>query len=245
MSRLHRDIAALADGSHEDADLRERIAASPELTALFAEQERAVAVTRAVRPPAPPALRAAVAGASRPAAAPARPRRPMLGFLVAAAGVIALTVVAVLPSGSAPSVTTVASLAVRGPAAPAPPADPAHQSALRAQIDGVRYPDWKAFGWPATGARTDQIDGRATRTVYYAARGATVGYTIVAGTALPEPSAVTTQLRDGTRFLGLTRGGRSIVTWRRSGHTCVVSAAGVPIPTLLRLAEWRYDAIPA
>ncbi|HEU0315818.1 MAG TPA: hypothetical protein VFR49_00725, partial [Solirubrobacteraceae bacterium] len=106
MSRLHRDIAALADGSYEAPGLRERIAASPELEALLDEQRRAVAVTRAAQPSAPPALRSALAGAARPAAP--RPRRPMLGFAVATAGVVALAVVALLPSTGTPSVTAVA-----------------------------------------------------------------------------------------------------------------------------------------
>ena len=47
------------------------------------------------------------------------------------------------------------------------------------------------------------------------------------------------------RFVGLTAGARTIVTGRRAGHTCVVSATHVPLATLLRLAEWRYDASPA
>ncbi len=245
MSRVQRDIAALADGSYEAPGLRERIAASPELAALLAEQERAVAVTRAARPAASPALRSALAGAARPA--PPRPRRPMLGFAVATAGVIALAVVALLPSAGAPAVTAVAALAVRGPAVAAPPVDPAHAHTLRGQVDGVRYPDWQEpFGFRGSGARTDRLDGRTTMTVYYAKPAqATVDYTIVSGPALPEPAGATAEVSSGTRYLGLTRGARTIVTWRRAGHTCVISATGVPVGTLLRLAEWRYDATPA
>jgi hypothetical protein len=274
MSRLHRDIAALADGSYEVPGLRERIAASPELAALLDEQQRAVAVTRAARPAAPAALRDALAGAGAVgagagdvgartgdvgagagdvgaragAARPvARPRGPMLGFAVATAGVIALAVIAILPSRAAPSVTSVATLAARGPIAPPPLVDPGRLDTLRSQVDGVRYPDWEeAFGFRSSGARTDRVDGRTTMTVYYAkAAQATVGYTIVSGRALPEPAGSVTQVSFGTRFVGLTRGGRSIVTWRRAGHTCVISASGAPLPTLLRLAEWRYAATPA
>jgi hypothetical protein len=244
MRRLHRDIAALADGSYEAPGLRERIASSPELEALLAEQRRAVAVTRAARPAAPPALRSALAGAARPAAR--RPRRPMLGFAVATAGVIALAVVALLPSASTPSVTAVAALAVRGPAGPAPAVDPSPAHTLRGQVDGVRYPDWQeAFGFRGAGARTDRLDGRATMTVYYAKpTQATVGYTIVSGPPLPEPAGPISEVISGTRYRGLTRGARTIVTWRRAGHTCVISATGVPVGTLLRLAEWHYDATP-
>jgi hypothetical protein len=258
MGRLHRDIAALADGSYEAPGLRERIAGSPELTVLFEEQRRAVEATRAARPPAPAALRAAVAerAAGAPVAGDAVPaarrrrrdegrrRRPALGLVLATAGVLALAVVAVLPSGGAPTVGEVSTLAARGPTAGPPAPDAAHHGALASEIDGVRYPDWRAaFGWRESGARTDRLDRRPAMTVYYAGPGrATVAYSIVGGSPLPEPRAASTASSAGTRYLALTRAGRSIVTWRRAGHTCVISATGVPVSTLLRLAEWRYDA---
>jgi hypothetical protein len=245
MRRLDRDIAALADGSHEAPGLRERIAADPGLAAVLAEQTRAVEVTRAARPSAPPTLRAALAAAPR-APAP-RPRRPALGLVVAAAGVLALGVVAILQRGGGPSVTAVVAIAARGPAVPAPGPDPSHRGALRTQLDGVRYPYLeRAFGWVTTGARTDRLDGRPTMTVYYSGPGhTTAGYTIVGGAGLPEPSGARVLERRGTRYLTLTRAGRSIVTWRRAGHTCVMSATGVPLPTLVRLAQWGYDATRA
>ncbi|MGI8802714.1 MAG: hypothetical protein ACR2KV_11165 [Solirubrobacteraceae bacterium] len=245
MSRLHRDIAALADGSYETPELRERVAASSELTALFEEQSRAVAAVRCARPSAPPDLRAALTNPARPAAAPRR--APMGGFAVACAAVLALAVVAFLQRGPGPpSVTTVALLAAGGASGPAPPADPSHKGALRSQLAGVRYPDWReAFGWQSSGVRTDRVAGRTTMTVYYANAGRAVDYTIVGGSPLREPAAASAQISHGTRFLGLSAGGRTIVTWRRDGHTCVVSATGVPLPTLLRLSEWRYDAAPA
>jgi hypothetical protein len=247
MSRLHRDIAALADGSREAPGLRERIAADPELQAVLEEQKRAVALAQAARPPAPPRLRASLARPPQAAARPRPARRPVAGLVAAVAGVLALTVVAVLPGGAAPSVTSVAALALRGPAGPAPGVDARHPDTLGVQLAGVRYPSWQeAFGRRPTGARTDTIDGRATMTVYYARRAQpTVGYTIVSGPPLPEPGGATITASGGTRYLGLTAGARTVVTWRRAGHTCVISATGVRLPTLLRLAEWRYDATPA
>lgn len=254
MSRLrphtavHREIAALADGSAEAPGLRERIAADPGLAALFDEQTRAVRAVRAAQPSAPPTLRAAVAAgrAAGTGTAP-RPRRPALGLVLAAAGVLALGVVAILQRDATPSVTAVAAIAARGPAVPAPAPDPTHRGALRTQLDGVRYPYLEgAFGWLTTGARTDRLDGRPTMTVYYSGPGqASAGYTIVGGPALPEPSGARVLESRGTRYLTLTRAGRSIVTWRRAGHTCVMSATGVPLPTLVRLAQWGYDATRA
>jgi hypothetical protein len=156
-------------------------------------------------------------------------------------------VVAVLPSHASPSVAAIAGIAARGPSAPPPQADPGHRGALQSQLDGVRYPYWQdAFGWETSGTRTDRVDGRSTMTVYYAdPTKSMVDYTIVGGSPLPEPAGATVQQAGGTRYLGLRSGGRTIVTWRRAGHTCVISATGVPLPTLLRLAEWRYDATRA
>ncbi len=33
--------------------------------------------------------------------------------------------------------------------------------------------------------------------------------------------------------------GRTVVTWRRAGHTCVISATHVPVGSLEQLAGWR------
>src|SRR5438067_2158756 len=84
---------------------------------------------------------------------------------------------------------------------------------------GLRDPYLEgAFGWHATGARTDRLDRRPTMTVYYSGPGpTTAGYTIVGGAALPEPSGARVLVSRGTRYLTLTRAGRSIVTWRRAG----------------------------
>jgi hypothetical protein len=236
--RDEADLATVADGSNTDPRVAARIAASPRLQALLAEQQRALTLLEAARPQAPQRLRETLAARPRPTR-----RRTYSGLSLglATAGVIALAIVALLPGATTPSIAQAAALAVRGPNQPAPAHDAAHPGAIRQAVDGVRYPYWEdTFGWRASGQRTDRLDGHNVTTVYYVGgRGAVVGYGIVSGSALPQAAASTSQMIGATRFWSLTKGGLEIVTWRRAGHTCVISARGVPLQTLLKLASWR------
>jgi hypothetical protein len=232
------ELAAFADGSRDDPALAARIAASPRLQALVAEQRVALAAIRAARPEAPQRLRVALG--TRPRAR--RRRGGVLSFGLATAGVVGLAIVALLPGASAPTVAQAAALASRGPIQAAPPRDPARPGALSRNVDGVRYPYWEdTFGWTASGARSDRLDGRSVFTVYYASRTASIGYTIIAGKALPEPRGARSYALEGTRFEALQLAGRTVVTWQRAGHTCVLSATHLPLRTLLDLAGWRDD----
>jgi hypothetical protein len=249
VTRLHRHLAGLADGSRESAALRARVDDSPELAALLADQERALAAVRAARSApealAPPALRAKLATA-RPVV---RRPRPNVGLLAAAAGVIALAIVPLLPGGgTSPNLTRAVALASLGPTGPAPQADAAHPGSLSDAVSGVRYPYWQdAFGFTASGTRTDRLDGRLVMTVYYTSATPapqTTGYTIVSGSALPLPHGGQLLRRGGVDFLSLRDGPRTVVTWRRDGHTCVLSAGpGVSVDRLLALAAWK-PAVP-
>jgi hypothetical protein len=111
---------------------------------------------------------------------------------------------------------------------------------LRADVDDVYFPNWsRSFGWRAVGQRTDRLDGHRALTVYYAApNGRRVAYTIVAAPALRTPAGAVTRRADYT-LVTLTTGHRTIVTWRRDGRTCVLSATGTPATVLTRLAAWR------
>lgn len=243
VGRLHRHLVGLADGSRKSAAARERVERSPELAGLLAEQERAVRLVRAAAPPASAYLRARLAHAEPIV----RRHRPNLGLAAAAAGVIALAIVAVLPGASDPTVARAAQLASLGPTGPAPTPDAAHPGSLSDSVDGVRYPYWQdALGFGASGARADRLDGRLVMTVYYTSGGGsrqTTGYTIVSGSALPEPSKATVAQRDGIRFLSLHSASRNVVTWRRAGHTCVLSSGPtVPVSRLLALAVWKPAA---
>jgi hypothetical protein len=83
----------------------------------------------------------------------------------------------------------------------------------------------------------DLVHGRLATTVYYESRGRRIAYTVLAAPALRQPPAVVSHL-DGTELRTLRLDARLVVTWRRAGHTCVLSSAGVPARELHKLAAW-------
>jgi anti-sigma factor RsiW len=110
---------------------------------------------------------------------------------------------------------------------------------LGRSIEDVYFPNWaRSFGWRAVGQRSDRIGGRPAITVYYSWRGELIAYTIVASPALPQPAASATKV-NGTELRTLRLGGRMVVTWRRAGHTCVLSGVSVSPQELQRLAAWK------
>jgi hypothetical protein len=92
-------------------------------------------------------------------------------------------------------------------------------------FEGIRFPLYEQ--WRMTGARSDVIDGRRARTVFYERGGRTIAYTIVAGAAL-----------DDAGELRAVRGPGEVVavTWTRAGRTCVIAGSGVDADLLARLA---------
>jgi len=253
MRRMQRnrdaELAALADGSLSDAE-RERvladIEASPKLAReLEAQRDALTALEPLLAVHAPAELHGAVHSLVAGAPAP-RPRSSIALRLapVGALAAVAAVVVALLvgSSGStAPTVPQTARLALRPATQPSPAEDASKSGLLVRSVDGIAFPYWEhALGWRTSGARTDQIAGHTATTVFYtpvAATGGTrVGYTIVAGGALPIPDAPTIT-RHGIRFRVLTDNGATVLTWRRAGHTCILAARGVAAGTLAHLAS--------
>ena len=237
------ELAALADGSlppEQRAILEARVAASPRLRELLDEQERAAAAVRGREEMAPPSLRARVRALRGEERSRSRRRVVIGAALVATATALALALV--LPAGE-PSGPTVAEAAVPTGAAPTGPAPRPYAdrpSVLRAEVDEVEFPNWaRGSGWRPSGTRTDRVRGRDTTTVFYERGGRRIAYTIVSGTALSEPKAAARSIRAGTPLRTLALRGRLVVTWRREGHTCILSGAGVPADELSALAAWR------
>jgi hypothetical protein len=156
----------------------------------------------------------------------------------------ALVLVLVLGSSGGGSTLTLertVALTLR-PATTRAPVESAHDGAqLAADVDGIPFPYWEeSFGWRATGARVDRVDGRAVTTVFYANReGRWIGYAIVAGTPAPGVSGGVIMYRRGTPYRFLVEHGAHVVTWLRDGHLCVVAGHGVSTATLLSLASWH------
>lgn len=173
---------------------------------------------------------------------PARRRRLALGGSFGAVAATAVLAIVLAGGGSpgAPTVAQAAELAGLAPTAAAPAVDPAHPGLLKRSVGGVTYPSWQdRFPWRASGVRQDRLHGRQTVTVYYDDPShVRIGYTIVAGSPLAEPSG--SGLRQGSEhYVVLRRGARTVVTWRRGGHTCVLSGpVSVPRARLVALASW-------
>jgi hypothetical protein len=205
-----------------------------------AERGRALVQAAAAQTSAPLGLRERIEAQHR-SQRPARRRWTLGGsFVAVAAAAVLAIVVAGGGSTGGPSVAQASEFAKRAPTAPAPAVDPTHHGQLRRSVDGVVYPSWQGqFPWKASGVRQDRLDGRRAVTVFYDSPAhARIAYTIVSGKPLPEPSGASTQ-QGSEHYVALSRGGRTVVTWRRGGHTCVLSGpAGVPRERLLALASW-------
>ncbi len=245
------ELSALADGTLDPArraEVQARISASPELSALYERERRAVRMLHEARASdrAPAGLRARIE-AQRPSnAARARRRLGYGGVLAGALAAAVLAAVLLLPGGTplAPSLSQAAAVALRGPTAPPPAPDPDNPGVkLGAKIEGVYFPNWgHEFGWQAVGMRTDTIHGRNTTTVYYREHDETLAYTIVGAPVLRRPPGQTLWL-NGTELRTLMLHGRLVVTWERDGRTCVLSATNVSPSELQKLAAWKVPGL--
>ncbi len=237
------ELAGLADGSLDPARrevVQAAVDGSPRLQAIVAVQRSVIDAVAAatVKVHATHDLRERLAvQAQAPQRSIARRR---LGWLGALAGVAAATLLVLVffPSGAGgPSVAKAAAVAALAPNQPAPKA--AQDKLLETAVDGVQFPDYLAkFGWRAIGSRVDTVAGRPLTTVTYEKDGRRVSYAIVSGSALDVPDGETVTV-ENTALRVLKSDGRSVVSWQRQGHTCVLVATGVDRATLTELAGWK------
>jgi hypothetical protein len=241
-AKVLAELSALADGTLDPkrADVvRELIANSPDLRGRYERELRAVEAVHELRADrAPATLRIAVdTRRQRASRRPARLR--YAGALGASAAVVVALLVLLLPGGSpgAPSISQAAGLAMRGPVLPAP----AEQGRkLRADVEETYFPNWRpAFNWWASGKRVDRLDRQLAVTVYYTnASKQRIAYTILAMPPLHWTNAHTRYV-NGIALQSFVQDGRTVVTWRRGDHTCVLSGPGVSAATLAKLAAWK------
>ncbi len=175
-----------------------------------------------------------------PVREPVRPAvLPRLAFAGALAAVLVLLWVLVPSSGR--SATEQAADIAKLPATQ--PAPEATGSVLRAEVDGVRFPEWgREFGWHETGLRRDEIDGRRTATVFYEHMGHRLAYTIISGPPLPRPTDARVIERNGLEisvYRDAGHGGHDVAVFERGGRTCVVAGHVLELNTLLKLAAWK------
>lgn len=250
-------IAGLADGSLEPGAataVRQRVGADPDLRRALSAQERAVGLLRAPHISTPPWLADRLEDQRSRAPALGRPLQELRFGLEAlrmpagaAVGLLALVVVIVIAlalvrsGGGAvrPTVAQAAATGALGPDAPAPRLARDH-ALLHLQVQRVAFPSWRRrFGWRAIGSRTQPIARRFTRSVFYAKGTGTIAYTVLAAPQLDWPSGSVRVVREGVELRTLATGGRSVVTWRRLGQTCVLSGTAITPAVLIRLAVWR------
>lgn len=241
------DLARLADGTlpaDRRAEVEERVAASPRLSSIVERQGMALEALRATADIGAPARLRAQVDRRRAGSRTVRGgrRRLVVGQSIAAAAAVVLALILVLPSGfsGGPSVADAAALAEKPPTQPAPGGVPGAPALLRAKVDDVPFPNYaEKFGWKPVGARQDDPSNRDATTVHYRKGGRTIQYTIVSGDALDPPSDARSTTRAGVEYRSFRDDGRTVVTWERDGHTCVLSGKAVPPAELLVLADWR------
>jgi hypothetical protein len=221
-----RDLTGLADGSLS-ASRRPRVerevAASPKLQEDLAAQRRALAALAvATEERAPSGLRARLELARDPRPHRARARRAWSAIPAGAAAAAAVIALTVGRGAGAPTVAAAATLAGRAPLEPAGVAQGVRLRWPRA--GGLWFPNWaRRFGYTATGMRRDRLDGRTATTVFYDRGQERIAYTIVSGGALSAGVTTRSSTWDGTQLQSFSSSGRAVVTWLRSGHTCVLS----------------------
>jgi hypothetical protein len=231
-------LAGLADDALDGRRLRraeELVNELPDGHALLERQRR---VSRTLRAgPVAPATLAAPALVERRAPS-VRWLRPAAGL---AAAIVAVVVVllGVRPEGP-PTLEAVVGLGGRTPEQRAPAED---GDLLRAQHAGVAFPAWRRnFGWRAVGQRSEEIDGRPTRTVFYEHEGHRIAYTVISGAPLRPPAHARRVVRDGVSialYLDGRHGGHEVAVFERGGRTCVLSGHVKHTETLVELATWH------
>lgn len=248
--REKADLAAFADGSIAPPR-RERaersLAESAELSQALARQRHALAAIRNLGDEPVPARLGQLATRPqlRPRVGRARRLRPAaVGTAILLCAAAAVTVVGLSGSPGSPTVVQAAAFGGLPATQPAPGRYDDEPNALARFVDGLAFPNLdRPFAWRAVGARTDRFTGRRAVTVFYAARdGREIAYTILGGSALPDPHGARTSVRNGVALTSFRAAGRQVVTWHRQGHSCVLSVVGsatVPVDRLMAVASWR------
>jgi anti-sigma factor RsiW len=245
-----RRLTSLADGTlptWRRTRLQRRVARSPERRAELERQRQAVNALRGVDVHAPASLRARVESEHAGRSGQPRSRTSIVSRPVVVGGVAALAVVIaailILPGGARePTIGDADELATLSASTPAPEPRATEPALLAAAVVGVAFPNWgPQLDWRASGRRIDELDGRQAETVFYEHTGDRVGYTIVSGQALEWPPHGKVTTREGIELRSYRDDGRTVVTWLRRGHVCVLSGRGLERDTLLDLAAWNGE----
>jgi hypothetical protein len=163
--------------------------------------------------------------------------RPALAVAGGAIAVLLIALAIVLAPGEpgAPSVADAAGVALSAPTQPAPEVDRGDPRFVGASIAGIRFPNYAYdSAWRTVGGRTDAVGRRPSQTVVYGLGPARVGYTIVDGEPLDAPPGSRVVKADDTPVWVASIDGALVVSWERSGHTCVLASRTATLPQMLR-----------
>jgi hypothetical protein len=162
----------------------------------------------------------------------------------AAAALLAVALVVVLSLGgpAGPSVVEAAQLSERASTQPSPPVSTEEPALLRHSFAGVTFPTWsREFRWHPAGARSDELAGRETETLFYTHTHHRIGYTVISGDPVKPPDDAETLKVRGLVLHRFRRGHLDVVTFERNGRTCVLAGDVHDPDTLVKLASWRGD----
>jgi hypothetical protein len=166
------------------------------------------------------------------------------GVCALAMAVLAAVLVLVLveEGTNPPSVAEAATAGFLEAADPAPRSRPDTRGLVDADFEGVQFPNWsRRFGWHTTGARSDELGGRRTRTVFYGHMGHRIGYTVVSGAPLAIPPGGERVIRNGVTVTLIGSHMHALAVFVRGGHTCILSGHVAHRATLIKLAAWKGD----
>jgi hypothetical protein len=174
-------------------------------------------------------------------AAPRPWLRPAVAGVIGA--LVVVLVVALSVDGPGRSrVVQAAELSLSPSTEAAPHTDQQQPALLRSSFAGVTFPAWsEEFGWRADGARSDELDGRETATVFYRHTHHRIGYTVISGKTIEPPEDAETLQAGGLELHRFRLGFQDVVTFERNGRTCVLSGDVHDPDTLVKLASWRSD----
>jgi hypothetical protein len=144
------------------------------------------------------------------------------------------------PGGA--TVVEAAELSLRPSIEAAPTENPQQPALLQRSFAGVNFPAWsKEFRWRAVGARSDELDGRKTETVFYTHTHHRIGYTVISGEPTEAPAHAEKLSAGGLELHRFRLGRQDVVTFERNGRTCVLSGDVHDPDTLVKLAAWQGD----
>ena len=169
-------------------------------------------------------------------------RLPVVAAGVAAVLVAALVVALSVDGPGASKVVQAAELSLKPSTEPLPRTNVERPALLKRSFAGVTFPAWSGkWGWQTDGARSDELDGRETATVFYRHTHHRIGYTVISGPPIRPPEDTQMLRAGGVELHRFRLGHHDVVTFERGGRTCVLSGDVHNPHTLVKLASWKAE----